>query len=133
MMMKMEMMWGVNVTFLFQGLKTDSSSAALYYLGLFLTFLFGLGIELLMGMKSRVMSPAKRNKAALGSLEAVSYFCQAISMLFYMTYNWGVLIAIVVGRALGTFISTFWMEKKAEGFPTPARKGSDEQQMNGRK
>ena len=88
--------WGYNVTFLWKQFKTDDDDPLFYFIGLIVCVLLEILSTFLQSRQS-----SSSDKVIKGVLKGVVYLLQILAMLLAMTYNYGVIISLVVGHTVG--------------------------------
>ena len=101
--MRMSFYWGYDVTFLFKRFNTNSDKPIFYFIGLIGCVLLQLVIHGLIRLK---LKDTGKYKGISYLLEALICLLKIFSMLLAMTYNYGVIIAIVVGYSIGYSLLT---------------------------
>lgn len=103
--MKMDMMqlhWGYGVVFLLEGLKSGVDSKGLYFLGLLVSLVLGF-LSQFCRQKKRSLAKGDVSKSTILILEVVKCIADCLNMLLLMTFNWGVILSIVLGQIAGFF------------------------------
>ncbi|KAH7678184.1 Ctr copper transporter protein [Dioscorea alata] len=103
MMMHMTFFWGKRVQILFTGWPGDQG-IGMYLLSLLCVLLVAALVELLSGVSRRVARPNASSMSmglSLTVLHALRIGLAYLVMLAVMSFNVGVLIAAIVGHALG--------------------------------
>lgn len=99
-MMHMTFFWGKRVQILFTGWPGDQG-IGMYLLSLLCVLLVAALVELLSGVSRRVASSMPITGLSLTALHALRIGLAYLVMLAVMSFNVGVLIAAIVGHALG--------------------------------
>lgn len=100
-MMQMWFYWGYDCTFLFKTWTTKTDDKGLFIFACFLVLLFATTGQLLRFLKMKNIKEGKDSKIKIIILQSIIFVHDAFNMLLVMTYNWAVVIAVVLGYLLG--------------------------------
>ncbi|KAG2690711.1 hypothetical protein I3760_09G202500 [Carya illinoinensis] len=120
MMMHMSFYWGHNAVVLFSG--WPGTSSAMYFLAWVLVFLLAVLLEWL--SRLNIIKPGTNNLAE-GLMQTAMYTVRIgleyVVMLAVMSFNVGIFLAAVLGRAVGFFVFGSRAFKKTPECEDPSR------------
>lgn len=108
----MKFHWGYKVVFLLENLKSTSDKKALFFFGLFVSFLFGFISQYLKPLKKK-LAKKKAPKSSIFLLEIGRYTLDCLCMLLLMTFNWNVVLCVIFGQILGFYLG--FLDKNKDG------------------
>ena len=111
MMMQMWFYWGFDCTFLFDFFKTGKDDAFWFILGCIITCLFSFLGPVLQYFKIQQKEKSKPGAVQLLLLQLIIFVHSAFNMLLIMTYNYAVVLAVILGYMIGYL--TLILEKEA--------------------
>jgi uncharacterized membrane protein len=92
--------WSYTVIFLFEELKSTPNNKNLFFFCIFLSFILGLISQYTKYLKKRLLKK-QASKFTIIVIETFRYFLDALVMLLLMTFNWTVVLAVIIGQSLG--------------------------------
>merc|ERR1712032_1044263 len=115
MMMQMYFYWGCSVTLLFSGWTIKDGETGKFLGSCAVVVLFGFVSQALKSIKHRSFS----RKAQVGYypllaivtlIQAFIYLVDAFCMLLLMTYNWGIVLSVILGQTVGFLVFNATLE-----------------------
>lgn len=100
-MMQMWFYWGYDCTFLFNTWTTKSEDKGLFLLGCFIVLLFSAFGQVLRWLKQDKIKKGDGAQWLIILFQAVIFAHEAFNMLLIMTYNYAVVLAVVLGHLVG--------------------------------
>lgn len=99
----MNFYWGYDTVFLLENFKSGPNNKALYFSGLLVSFIFGF-LSQFCKQKKRSLANVEVSRSTIFVLESVRCILDCLSMLLFMTFNWGVVLSLILGQILGFYI-----------------------------
>lgn len=105
MMMQMWFYWGCECTFFFKDWKIEKGNTLGFLLACLACAAFCLIGPVIRSIKDSSILKTKNenevNKHLIIGLQLLSFIHDSLMMLLIMTYNWGVVIAVLIGYGAG--------------------------------
>ena len=106
--MQMWFYWGCMCRFLFEKFQVNDGQIGLFIFACCMVAIFCFLGPFLRSLKDNYIYKAKCkeeiSKPLVLALQLLNFIHDAMMMLLVMTYNWGVLIAVLVGYTIGYFV-----------------------------